>query len=66
MLFYPACNRRGVSVVQMDTLPSKEIGDQEYIPEVSKDLYMGIEIRAVGRRGDEAAAAIPAVSRVCS
>ena len=58
MLFYTACYGRGVLVIQMDTFPPKGIGGQEYIPEVSKGLNMWVEIRAIGRRGDKAAAIV--------
>ena len=55
------CYARAVFIVNLDRLPSKEIPNQKFIPEVPKDFDMGIEILAVRRRSDKAAATVSTV-----
>lgn len=47
---------RRMTIVETDKGAAPVVGEQVHIPEVPQDLDMLLEVRTVGRRGDEAAA----------
>ncbi len=62
VIFDQGSRRGGVAIVEPDECPARCVLQQILVAKVPQDLHMGIQIGAVGRRGDEtASSATPSV-----